>query len=164
LAQVKTIDSTRTIEAPAWLMAMFAEIKLRSESTSPDDLVFCTRTGKPHGRGNLLSRGLYPAMERAGLQRKTFHALRHTHASLWIKDGGDVVTLSKRLGHSSPQVTVTTYMHAIEEANDDAVRRARVDAMYADSTMAAFLSSASQSAPPQGANVRAISAAADYTR
>jgi integrase len=51
----------------------------------------------------------------------------------------DVVTLSKRLGHSTPQVTMTTYAHVIEEANDDAVRRALVNAMYADSKMARLM-------------------------
>ena len=120
-------------------MVMLASLKLGAESSAPGDLVFCTRTGKPHGRGNLLERGLYPAMERAGVARKTFHALRHTHASLWIKEGGDVVTPSKRLGHSTPQVTMTTYAHVIEEANDDAVRRALVNAMYADSKMARLM-------------------------
>ena len=144
LARVKTAHSARTIEAPTWLMAMFAKIKLQSQFTSPDDLVFCTRTGQPHGRGNLLTRGLYPALDRADLKRSTFHALRHTHASLWIKDGGDVVTLSKRLGHSTPHVTMTTYAHVIEEANDDVVRRARVDGMYADSMMAALMAAAEQ--------------------
>src|SRR3954453_2960357 len=34
------------------------------------------------------------------------------------------------------------YAHVIEEANDDAVRRARVDAMYADSTMAVLMAAA----------------------
>jgi integrase len=108
IARVKTQTGVRRIEAPDWLMSMFKEMKLGSPYCADDDLVFCTRTGSPHGHGNVLARGLYPALDRAGLPRTSFHSLRHTHASLWIKDGGDVNTLSKRLGHATPQVTMST--------------------------------------------------------
>lgn len=33
---------------------------------------------------------MYPALDRAALPRTSFHSLRHTHASLWIEDGGDL--------------------------------------------------------------------------
>jgi integrase len=35
----------------------------------------------------------------------------HTHASALIAAGLDVVTISRRLGHSSPNVTLGTYAH-----------------------------------------------------
>lgn len=41
----------------------------------------------------------------------TFHSLRHTHASWCLAHGIDVVTLSERLGHSSPAVTTRFYGH-----------------------------------------------------
>lgn len=123
LARLKTETSRRRIEAPSWLMAMFARVKLAGTHDGPDDLVFCTATGRPHGHGNVLARGLYPALERAELNKTSFHSLRHTHASLWIKDGGDVITLSKRLGHAAPQVTMSTYADEIEEANDHTIRK-----------------------------------------
>jgi len=151
LAQLKTATSRRSIEAPAWLLTMFADLRTSAAYDEPCHLVFCTRTGRAHGRGNLLSRGLHPALATAGLTRTSFHALRHTHASLWIMDGGDIVSLSKRLGHATPLVTMTTYAHAIDEANDDAVRRARVDAMYASSQMAAFMAKRDGRTPPQTA-------------
>jgi integrase len=100
IARVKTETGVRTIEAPDWLISMFREMKLRSPNCGDDHLVFCTRTGRPHGHGNVLARGLYPALRSAGLPQTSFHSLRHTHASLRIKDGGDVITLSKRLGHA----------------------------------------------------------------
>lgn len=137
IARVKTQTGVRKIEAPEWLMSMFREIKISSHYCGDDDLVFCTRTGSPHGHGNILARGLYPALQRAGLPRTSFHSLRHTHASLWIKDGGDVITLSKRLGHSSPQITMSTYADEIEEANDSTIRRARVNSLFGSTKMAA---------------------------
>lgn len=64
----------------------------------------------------------------------------------WIKDGGDVVTLSKRLGHSTPQVTMTTYADEIEEANDSAARKARVDALFGATEMAALMAATTAAA------------------
>jgi site-specific recombinase XerD len=125
------------MDAPTWLMSMLAAVKLASEHDRPEHLVFCTCTGKPHRHGNVLGRGLYPALERAGLPQTNFHSLRHRHASLWIKDGGDVITLSKRLGHGSPQITMSVYADEIEEANDNTVRKARVNALFSGTQMAA---------------------------
>ena len=45
------------------------------------------------------------------LPKITFHALRHTHASQLIDRGVDVVTVSKRLGHASPDITLRVYAH-----------------------------------------------------
>jgi integrase len=50
----------------------------------------------------------------------TFHALRHTHASQLIDAGGDVVTISKRLGHSSPAITLKVYAHLFRQRDDKA--------------------------------------------
>lgn len=135
IARVETAHGVRRIEAPDWLVSMFGALQEREHHTRPTDLVFCTATGRPHNHANLLTRGLYPALERGGLPHATFHSLRHSHASLWIKDGGDVITLSKRLGHATPQVTMTTYADEIEEANDHAVRKARVNALFGGTAM-----------------------------
>jgi hypothetical protein len=47
-----------------------------------------------------------------------------------------VITLSERLGHATPQVTMTTYAAEIEEANDSAIRKARVNALFGGTQMA----------------------------
>ena len=41
----------------------------------------------------------------------TFHALRYTHASQLIDQGVDIVTISKRLGHAKPDITLRIYAH-----------------------------------------------------
>lgn len=56
-----------------------------------------------------------------------------------LKEGGEVVTLSKRLGHATPQVTMTVYADEIEEANDGAARRAQANQLFAGTKLAAFL-------------------------
>jgi integrase len=47
----------------------------------------------------------------------TFHALRHTHSHL-IDAGIDVVKISRRLGHSSPTVTLKIYAHQFQKRDD----------------------------------------------
>jgi integrase len=61
------------------------------------------------------------------LPRVTFHALRHTHASVLINAGLDVLTISRRLGHSKPSVTLDTYGHLLKGA--DAVAADAIDAI-----------------------------------
>ena len=44
------------------------------------------------------------------------HALRHTMATLSIANGADVVSISEKLGHAEPSITLNVYSHANEEA------------------------------------------------
>jgi integrase len=55
-----------------------------------------------------------------GMPDITFHALRHTHASQLIAAGIDVVTVSRRLGHSKPTVTLNSYAHLFTTSDDKA--------------------------------------------
>ena len=50
----------------------------------------------------------------------TFHALRHTHASALIAGKFDVVKISRRLGHSSPVITLSTYAYMFDNEDDGA--------------------------------------------
>jgi len=43
------------------------------------------------------------------------HDLRHFHASILIQEGSSPVMISKRLGHSSPSMTLDTYGHLMPE-------------------------------------------------
>lgn len=43
----------------------------------------------------------------------TFHNLRHTAASIMLKNGMSLIEVSKYLGHSSPSITAEIYAHVI---------------------------------------------------
>jgi Phage integrase family len=45
-----------------------------------------------------------------------FHDLRHTFASLVIASGGNVVFVSRQLGHASPDITLRVYVHLFDAA------------------------------------------------
>ena len=71
------------------------------------------------------------ASVRAGLglpKGLTFHSLRHTHACWWIAQGGDLKSLSERLGHADEATTLRVYAHAMP-GRDAAFARAVSDAM-----------------------------------
>lgn len=51
-----------------------------------------------------------------------FHDLRHTHASLLLRDRVPIKVVSERLGHSNPAFTMTTYQHVLPGMQDDAAR------------------------------------------
>lgn len=61
------------------------------------------------------------------LPRVSLHTLRHSHASALIAAGTDPVTVSRRLGHGSPAVTMSVYAHLFDrgdEAAAEAIDRA----------------------------------------
>jgi integrase len=66
----------------------------------------------------LVRQELYPAMERAGIDRigptgeaRTFHSFRHTFAKRALETGAQVTWLSRHLGHSTLKVTTDIYGH-----------------------------------------------------
>lgn len=64
-----------------------------------------------------LGDALKRALAKSGLDTKIrWHDLRHTGASWWVMNGGDIFRLSKLLGHSDVKLTRDTYAHLAPEA------------------------------------------------
>jgi integrase len=95
----------------------------------PEDLVFTLPNGSPWAPDKL-SRDWGNVVRLRRLPRVMFHALRHSHASALIAAGVDVVTVSRRLGHGSPAVTLGVYAHRFG-SNDTAAAQAIAAAMGA---------------------------------
>ena len=55
------------------------------------------------------------------LPKVTLHALRHTHVSQLIAAGLDVVSVSRRIGHSNPTVSLGVYAHLFGNTDEKAV-------------------------------------------
>lgn len=79
--------------------------KFRSE-----DLLFANLEGKPL-RPSIVSSDWGELAARIGIPDITFHGLRHSHASMLVSEGVDIVTISRRLGHARPAVTLAIYAH-----------------------------------------------------
>ena len=55
---------------------------------------------------------LYEYNKRRGVETTGIHRYRHTFAKQWILRGGNVVSLSQLLGHSSLEIT-QNYIHLL---------------------------------------------------
>lgn len=55
------------------------------------------------------------------LPAASFHALRHTHVSTLIAAGLDILSVSRRLGHGRPSVTLDVYGHLVPRGEDAAL-------------------------------------------
>ena len=121
----KTKSGRRNIALPSETVTLLRahkvqqmQIRLALGMGKPDadTLVFSDIEGrllKPH----TISRAWRRVVAAKKLPAVTFHALRHTHASMLIKAGVDILTISRRLGHSKASVTLDVYGHLIGGAD-----------------------------------------------
>jgi integrase len=95
-----------------------AQLELRVQlglGKLPDDaLLFSTIEGHPLSTIDVSCEWGRVA-GRIGIPEITFHALRHTHASQLIDAGVDIATISKRLGHATPAITLSVYAHRFRQ-------------------------------------------------
>lgn len=124
----KTKHGRRIIALPASAVTVLREhrrrqleLRLQLGLGKPEDdaLVFCRFDGSPIPP-NDVSRDWRRTCIALGLPRVSFHALRHTHASALIAAGRDVVSISRRLGHGSPAVTLRIYAHLFNARDEQA--------------------------------------------
>lgn len=122
----KTKHGRRKISIPVWMVSELRAHKAKQQERrlklgmgrAPDDsLVFAKWNGEPRAPHSVSQkfRMLVAALKIDGV---TLHSLRHTHASQLIASGMDVLTISRRLGHGSPVVTLKVYGHMF--SNTDA--------------------------------------------
>ena len=58
------------------------------------------------------------AVKKSGVKKIRIHDLRHSHASLLLNNGINIVAVSKRLGHATVTQTLDTYTHLMDDSND----------------------------------------------
>jgi integrase len=121
-SEPKTKASRRRVDFPQDLAAALKRWKLQCP-LGELDLVFPNSAGRPENFSNLLKRGLYPALERAGLRKIRFDDLRHTFTSLAIHTGSNIKEIQVALGHASAQITLDVYGHLYEKATTEASDR-----------------------------------------
>jgi integrase len=100
-------------------------MKLGAGKLPEDALLFANLEGGPLRPGNMSSDWSEDAAS-LGVQGVTFHGLRHTHPTQLIDAGVDIVTISKRLGHAKPSVTLAIYAHMFK--TDDSKAAAAINA------------------------------------
>lgn len=114
----KTKNGRRNVSISPWLIAELRAHRVRQQERrlsigmgrAPDDsLVFARWDGSVRAPHWLTQKF---ALAMAALQIDcTLHGLRHTHVSQLIAAGLDVLTISRRIGHASPAITLGVYGH-----------------------------------------------------
>lgn len=123
----KTPSSMRTIEVLPKVITVLQKIHkqqaqwlMMSGLRNNKDCVFFSKMGQVL-TGNAANKALNKIQAAADIpesERITFHGLRHTHVSFLISQGTDIFYISKRLGHSNVQITLTTYSHLLKSQRD----------------------------------------------
>jgi integrase len=85
------------------------------------DLVICTSLGTPVNPRHI-NKVWDHFLKKIDVPKITFHDLRHTHASLLLKQGTHPKIVSERLGHSSIQMTLDTYSHLLPNMQETAAQ------------------------------------------
>jgi integrase len=68
-----------------------------------------------------LTRRMSKLLRKAGIKgAQPCHAWRHTAATLLLDGGANIRTVSARLGHSTPSITMQLYVHAVDERDAEA--------------------------------------------
>ena len=58
-----------------------------------------------------------------GLPKLTIHGLRHTHATLFMKQEANPKVVQEQLGHSSISVNLDVYSHVVPRMQELAAKR-----------------------------------------
>jgi integrase len=121
----KTRYGRRTITLPysvvgglrrRWKEEVEHRLALGLGKTPPDGLVFANCQGHPLHPG-AVTKAWSRVMKALHMSHITLHALRHTHASQLIAGGVDILTVSRRLGHGSPAITLRVYGHLFDSTD-----------------------------------------------
>lgn len=136
----KTAAGRRTVSLPAFVVSALRDhrkrqlelrMRLGAGAMPADAWLFGDHEGNMPNPYSISDRWR-DAVRNRKLPKVTFHALRHSHASALIAAGLDVVSVSRRLGHASPALTLGVYSHLFK--NDDSGAAAAIDAALGNAT------------------------------
>ena len=102
---VKSDAGQRSIPIPEWLCEDLAGRPRPPGPVDRHDPLIVNKQGRPVNRDTFRAKVVRPALRAAGLPEdfRTYD-IRHTHASLLIDDGANVLAVAQRMGHSDPSV------------------------------------------------------------
>lgn len=132
LVATKTKRGKREITIPTSLANALAELKKRQEGCidlagdryQNHGFVFADDRGSPVYPKMFIKYVFKVALVRAGLPRTIrLYDLRHTCATLLLKDGEHIKVVSERLGHSNVHITLEIYTHVLPGMQRDAATR-----------------------------------------
>ena len=112
---LKTTGSDRILEMPAFLKDLLQNYEFDTEYMFEKIFV------------STLDKWLRNFCKENGLEKITYHELRHTHATFLLGQGTDLKTVQNRLGHTNISTT-NIYLHALEENDIEASKK--IDTLF----------------------------------
>jgi integrase len=109
----KNEHSRRTILLPSLAVTAVEEAQWHS----PGRLLFPAAMGGYLNLGNWRKRIWYPALDKAGLERRPPYQLRHTFATLSLAAGASIEWISRYMGHSDIRTTLRYYARFLPETD-----------------------------------------------
>ena len=116
----KTPRSRRLVSLPPSAAALLSGLRVKQKDERQElglkwnesDLVF-SRPDRSPIDPDTITHAFAGIVKKAGLPSIRFHDLRHTHATLMLKQGVHPKIVSERLGHASIAITLDTYSHVL---------------------------------------------------
>jgi integrase len=127
---LKTKAAKRDIVLMEALGKLLRRRRLAERFSADTDLVFQSSTPRQPMTYKRLLKVFHKARDGASLEDVTFHALRHTFASILIAQGRDVQFVSRQLGHTKTSTTWDTYIHLFDAQRHAQEAREQLDAEY----------------------------------
>jgi integrase len=129
LKQPKTARSSRTIALPASTVAALrvhhaAQQRARlaaGAAFNKLDLVFPGRDGEPW-KPSAFASNCRTVFKKAGLTCR-LHDLRHTHATMLLRQGVHPKVVQERLGHANVSITLDIYSHCTANMQQEAAAK-----------------------------------------
>ena len=130
MKEPKSSHSRRQIALSSSLVVLLRKYRIEEQaqrillgkSLDDGDLVFCHPDGSPLDPGTV-THTFVRVITKAGLPHIRFHDLRHTHATLMLKQGIHPKIVSERLGRASIAITLDTYSHVLPGLQEAAAER-----------------------------------------
>ena len=114
-APTKNKSSVRKIQIDWQTVMQFAEL---TRNMLPDEPIFVRKStdGSYESVYNSTVNGILERYcKKLGISTISVHGLRHTHASILLFAGVSIGSVARRLGHASMTTTQKTYLHIIQE-------------------------------------------------
>ena len=123
LTTPKTKSSTRFVDVPPRLLSALSRHR-KAHPGVDTDLMFRSPAGKPVNLNDWYKRTFGAIRTRAKLRAGVgLHSLRHSYASLLLRNNENLKYVSAQLGHASIQITCDIYGHVYQATSTEAMGR-----------------------------------------
>lgn len=129
LGKLKTKSSYRTVKLTDENKFVIQEqlkqrerMKENADEWAGANTLFVTTKGKMMWPSTL-RRKLNKILETTNIPDITMHEFRHTHATMLLRSGVPIYNVSKRLGHSSTDITESTYVQYVPSMQKETINK-----------------------------------------